>query len=78
MKIVCAGVEHFLTNLADFKFAIRPNIRNSSQLSRDSVIKQVASAVGPRHSVDLKAYDLLIIVEIYRVCTQPPFAAAVV
>jgi hypothetical protein len=31
------------------------------------VINTVAAAVGPGHKVDLKNYDLLIIVEIYKV-----------
>ncbi|KAF2862191.1 hypothetical protein K470DRAFT_16248 [Piedraia hortae CBS 480.64] len=48
------------------KFAIRPTIRNHDTLTREEVIKQVASIVGPNHSVDLKYYDLLIIVEIYK------------
>ncbi|KNG52626.1 thump domain-containing protein [Stemphylium lycopersici] len=33
---------------------------------RDDVIKTIASAVGPGHKVDLKGYDLLILVEIYQ------------
>ena len=49
------------------QFAIRPNIRNHGVLSRDTVIKQVADVVGPSHTVDLKSYDLLILVEIYKV-----------
>ena len=49
------------------KFAIRPSIRNNKQFKRDEVIKTVAAAVGPGHKVDLKDYDLLIIVEIYQV-----------
>ena len=36
-------------------------------MKRDDVIKQVADAVGPRHSVDLKNYDRLVLVDIYRV-----------
>ncbi|KAI9794672.1 MAG: hypothetical protein M1835_006486 [Candelina submexicana] len=48
------------------KFAIRSTIRNHSNLTRDSVISQVAVAVGPGHKVDLTDYDLLIIVEIYK------------
>ncbi|KAI9724954.1 MAG: hypothetical protein M1812_000230 [Candelaria pacifica] len=48
------------------KFAIRPTIRNHSTLTRDGVIRQVAAAVGPGHKVDLKNYDLLILVEIYK------------
>ena len=49
------------------QFAIRTTIRNHTTLNRDSVIKQVADAVGSRHSVDLKNYDVLILVEIYKV-----------
>ncbi|KAI9871318.1 MAG: hypothetical protein M1830_003036 [Pleopsidium flavum] len=48
------------------KFAIRPTIRSHNTLTRDGVIKQLADAVGPAHKVDLKHYDLLIIVEIYK------------
>ncbi|EOA89683.1 hypothetical protein ACJQWK_02602 [Exserohilum turcicum] len=48
------------------KFAIRPSIRNNKEFSRDHVIKTIAAAVGPGHKVDLKSYDLLIIVEIYQ------------
>lgn len=36
-------------------------------MNRDDVIKRVADIVGPKHSVDLKNFDLLILVEIYRV-----------
>jgi tRNA acetyltransferase TAN1 len=36
-------------------------------MKRDDVIKQVATAVGDKHRVDLKNYDLLILVEIYQV-----------
>lgn len=36
-------------------------------MKRDDVIKRVADVVGPLHSVDLKNFDLLILVEIYRV-----------
>jgi hypothetical protein len=49
------------------QFAIRPNIRNHSTIKRDAVIQQVAAAVGPKHQVDLKGYDHLIIVEVYKV-----------
>ncbi|OMP85956.1 hypothetical protein BK809_0002168, partial [Diplodia seriata] len=48
------------------QFAIRPNIRNNKDLTRDQVIKTVAGAVGPGHSVDLKDYDLLILVDVYK------------
>ncbi|PPJ59321.1 hypothetical protein CBER1_04238 [Cercospora berteroae] len=47
-------------------FAIRPTIRNHNILTRDSIIKQVASLVGEGHKVDLKNYELLIIVEVYQ------------
>jgi tRNA acetyltransferase TAN1 len=55
----------------DMQFAIRPTLRNHNILSRDSIIKQVASIVGPGHTVDLKNYDLLIIVEVYQVSDAP-------
>ena len=56
------------TRLIQVQFAIRPTIRNHNVLSRDTIIKQVASLVGHGHEVDLKNYDLLIVVEIYKVC----------
>ena len=34
--------------------------------TRDSVIKVVAQVVGPGHKVDLKQFDLLILVEVYK------------
>jgi tRNA acetyltransferase TAN1 len=49
------------------QYAIRPTIRHNDALSRDEVIKTVAAAVGSEHTVDLKNYDLLILVEVYRV-----------
>ena len=49
------------------KFAIRPTRRNHNVMKRDEIIRQIASAVGPRHSVDLKHYDYLILVDVYRV-----------
>ncbi|PSK54074.1 hypothetical protein B9Z65_7880 [Elsinoe australis] len=48
------------------KFAIRPTIRNHTQLKRDTIIKKVASMVGDQHSVDLKNYDALILVDILK------------
>lgn len=51
------------------KFAIRPNIRNNEQLSRDVIIKTVADAttrLSSSHSVDLTNYDRLILIEVYR------------
>ncbi|OAL46192.1 hypothetical protein IQ07DRAFT_590946 [Pyrenochaeta sp. DS3sAY3a] len=48
------------------KFAIRPSIRNNKEFKRDQIIKSVAAAVGPGHKVDLRGYDLLILVEIYQ------------
>jgi tRNA acetyltransferase TAN1 len=50
----------------DPQFAIRPSIRNNTELTRDEVIKTVAGVVGPGHKVDLGGYDLLILVEIYK------------
>jgi len=53
-----------------YKFAIRPTIRNNDKLDRDQVIKVVAEKVAAlgngKHSVDLKGYDKLILVDVYR------------
>jgi len=57
---------HFHSGGPSRKYAIRPTIRAHNTWTRDSVIKLVADAVGDRHSVDLKNYNLLILVDIYR------------
>lgn len=49
------------------KFAIRPTKRNHNVMKRDEIIKQVARSVGSKHSVDLKNYDYLILIEVYKV-----------
>lgn len=49
------------------QFAIRVNSRNHSVLKRDDIIKLVAQVVGPAHKVDLKNFDALILVELYKV-----------
>ncbi|KAI9894278.1 MAG: hypothetical protein M1814_004132 [Vezdaea aestivalis] len=48
------------------KFAIRPSIRAHDTLGKKWVIDTIAQLVGPRHSVNLKKYDCLIVVEIYK------------
>ncbi|KAL1991393.1 hypothetical protein VTN49DRAFT_5385 [Thermomyces lanuginosus] len=53
---------HFHSGGGSKKFAIRPTVTSNNKFSRDSIIKTVASVVGREHSVDLKNYDLLIIV----------------
>lgn len=65
---VCKSVlePHFGPGQPSKKFAIRHTIRNNHDLDRDMVIKTVAKAVGDGHSVDLKNYDLLILVDVYR------------
>lgn len=49
------------------QYAIRPTIRNNAALPRDTVINTVARMVGPGHSVDLKNYDLMILVDVVQV-----------
>ncbi|KAG5362950.1 tRNA acetyltransferase TAN1 [Yarrowia sp. B02] len=50
------------------KYAIRPTLRNFDNLTRDEVIQTVASRVGQEHghSVDLKNYDKLILVDCFK------------
>ncbi|KAI5304410.1 hypothetical protein KEM56_006529 [Ascosphaera pollenicola] len=47
-------------------YAIRPTIRQNADWHKDSVAKVVADVVGPNHPVDLKNYDVLILVEVMR------------
>ncbi|KAJ9637994.1 hypothetical protein H2204_004584 [Knufia peltigerae] len=55
---------------AGCKFAIRPTIRNNDKLNRDDVIRMVADRIAAlgagRHSVDLKGYDKLVLIDVYR------------
>lgn len=64
----------FLDSASDLvlQFAIRPNLRNHNTLTRDKIIKGIASLVGPPHKVDLKNYELLIMVEVYQVDRSNP------
>ncbi|OAP65397.1 hypothetical protein AYL99_01369 [Fonsecaea erecta] len=52
------------------KFAIRPTIRNNNKINRDEVIRVVADKIvglgQGKHSVDLKGYDKLVLVDVYR------------
>ncbi|KAL8741010.1 MAG: hypothetical protein Q9190_006338 [Brigantiaea leucoxantha] len=64
-KIVLAPVFESEKHMP-LKYAIRPTIRNHTVMKRDDVIKLVAGLVGKRHSVDLKNYDHLILVDVYR------------
>ena len=57
---------HFHKDDSSFKFAIRPTIRNNDKLDRDAIIQVVAKAVGTNHKVDLKGYDKMILVDVYR------------
>ena len=48
-------------------FAIKPTLRHHDVLTRDIIITTVARCVGQSHRVDLKNYDVLILVEVYKV-----------
>ncbi|KAH1964465.1 hypothetical protein KXW87_008794 [Aspergillus fumigatus] len=55
---------HFHSGGPPKKYAIRPTIRGNNKFNRDSVIKTIADVVGPEHPVDLKNYDLIILVHL--------------
>ncbi|KAB8200963.1 hypothetical protein BDV34DRAFT_216702 [Aspergillus parasiticus] len=57
---------HFHSGGGPKKFAIRPAMRSNQKFDRDNLIKTIASVVGPEHSVDLKNYDLIILVDIIK------------
>lgn len=48
------------------KYAIRPNSRDNTSLNRDSIIQIIGSVIGRGHPVDLKGYDVMILVETVR------------
>ncbi|KAK0373524.1 THUMP domain-containing protein [Colletotrichum paranaense] len=47
-------------------YAIRPSIRSNNSLDRDTLIKQIASVVSPRHKVDLTNADKVILVDVFQ------------
>ncbi|KKK13567.1 THUMP domain protein, partial [Aspergillus ochraceoroseus] len=55
---------HFHSGGPPKKYAIRPSVRANSKFNRDIVIKTVADVVGPEHPVNLKNYDLIILVDV--------------
>lgn len=65
------GVFRDTCSLSSLQFAIRPTLRNHNTLTRDGIIKQIAAAVGTGHKVDLTGYDLLVLVEVYKVGHPP-------
>lgn len=55
---------------ADHQYAIRPNVRANSVISRDDLIERVAALVDQRHKVNLGDPDKVIIAEITKVRAQ--------
>lgn len=55
------------TLLTFLQYAIRPAVRGNEKFKRDAIIKTVADVVGPEHPVDLKNYDLMILVDVVQV-----------
>ncbi|KAJ5916269.1 hypothetical protein N7504_000284 [Penicillium tannophilum] len=55
---------HFHSGGPPKKYAIRPTCRGNNKLNRDVIIKTVADVVGPEHPVNLKNYDLMILVDV--------------
>ncbi|KAJ5793646.1 hypothetical protein N7457_000245 [Penicillium paradoxum] len=55
---------HFHSGGPPKTYAIRPTVRGNSKLNRDIIIKVVADVVGPEHPVNLKNYDLMILVDV--------------
>jgi tRNA acetyltransferase TAN1 len=53
--------------LANLKYAIQPHARDNNTMTRDPVIAVVGSVIGKDHIVELKGYDLLVLVETVKV-----------
>lgn len=50
----------------DVTYAIRPTIRNHSNLKRNVVIDTIAGLIGKKHKVDLGNPDKVVLVEVYQ------------
>ncbi|EPY50693.1 tRNA acetyltransferase [Schizosaccharomyces cryophilus OY26] len=57
---------HFHEGQQDLKFAVQATIRNHSILKKDDIYRSIAKCVGREHKVDLKNYDLLIMVQVFK------------
>lgn len=64
---------HFHSGQKGVKFAIRVTSRHHNTLGRLDIINEVARTVGPDHNVDLKKYDVLILIEVYKVRFESGF-----
>jgi tRNA acetyltransferase TAN1 len=51
-----------------FKFKVDLRIRNNESISKGKLLPEIVKLVGRPHIVDLQHPDILIIVEIFRVC----------
>ncbi|KPI35667.1 tRNA acetyltransferase TAN1 [Cyphellophora attinorum] len=71
------GAEEGSEDGSGYKYAIRVTVRNNDKVKKDDIIKTVAEEVRrlgqtdseevvSRHRVDLKGYDKLVLVEVYR------------
>ncbi|ODV78843.1 uncharacterized protein CANTADRAFT_7167 [Suhomyces tanzawaensis NRRL Y-17324] len=67
-KLVLAPHFHKEVGQKPYKFAIQVSKRNFNSIPRGDMIKTIAECVGREHghSVDLKQYDKLIVVECYK------------
>mmetsp|Transcript_23542 Transcript_23542/g.39443 ORF Transcript_23542/g.39443 Transcript_23542/m.39443 type:complete len:166 (+) Transcript_23542:552-1049(+) len=48
------------------KYAIVYNHRNNNEMHREEVVKEVASIIGPKHKVDLRSPDSVILIEVFK------------
>ncbi|WBW70967.1 tRNA acetyltransferase Tan1 [Schizosaccharomyces osmophilus] len=57
---------HFHEGQQSLKFAVQATIRNHSVIKKDDIYRSIAKCVGHDHKVDLKNYDLLIVVQVFK------------
>ncbi|KAK3301492.1 uncharacterized protein B0H64DRAFT_39912 [Chaetomium fimeti] len=73
------GFEETEPEKKPFTFAIRPTIRNHSNLKRDVVINTVAGLINDdRHKVNLTSPDKVILIDIYQVSAESVCGMSVV
>ncbi|EPX72366.1 tRNA acetyltransferase [Schizosaccharomyces octosporus yFS286] len=57
---------HFHEGQHNLKFAVQATIRNHSVIKKDDIYRSIAKCVGHDHKVDLKNYDLLVVVQVFK------------
>lgn len=66
-------VQKYFGGLKPIRYAVMFRARNNPYLEdKDSIIRDVAALVPPRHKVDLKTPELVLMIEVFKVRRASP------